>query len=190
MVRRHTGDPIDRSVLDRIVDAGLRSPSAGNARGQRLVVVTRRTTIERIAIEAGEPSYLERGFDPWLSTAGALVVVCVDPTAYAERYGRADKSRSKAIDPETGTWIVPYWWVDAGASLMSILLAAVDEGLSAGFLGAHSIPAIAEIVAAPDHVEVVGVVTIGPAARDRRSSSLDGDDSTSRVFRNRWGQDD
>ena len=32
---------------------------------------------------------------------------------------------------------MPYWWVDAGASMMLLLLAAVDEGLAAGFLGSH-----------------------------------------------------
>ena len=40
MVRSYTDEPLDPEALARIVDAGVRSPSAGFSQGQRFVVVT------------------------------------------------------------------------------------------------------------------------------------------------------
>ena len=36
----------------------------------------------------------------------------------------------KLSDGEEIDWPVPYWFVDAGAALMLVLLAAIDEGLA------------------------------------------------------------
>ena len=69
-------------------------------------------------------------------------------------------------------WTVPYWWVDGGAAMMLGLLAAVDEGLAAGFLGVHSVAGLAELLELPDGVSPVGVMTVGHPAPDRPSGSL------------------
>jgi len=185
MVRNHLPDPIEDVVLDRIANAGLTAPSAGNSQGQSVVVVTDATLRTRIAELAGEPGYVERGFDPWLSTAPAHIIICVSASRYHERYGRPDKAN--ATTPRTG-WDVPYWWVDAGASLMAILLAAVDEGLSAGFLGAHAIPGLAHAIGLPDDEKPIGVTTVGRPAPDRHTHSMDlGRDRSARLHWQSWG---
>lgn len=183
MVRHHLPDPVEDTVLDRIVAAGRRAPSAGNTRGQRFVIVTSAATRAAIADLAGEPGYVGAGFDPWLSTAPAHIVLCTDPDAYRSRY-REDDKRTDA-----DRWPVPYWWVDAGASLMAVLLAAVDEGLTAGFLGAHAVPGLGELLGMPPTVEPVGVVTVGRAAPARRPGSLDRPPPPwdEVVHRDRWG---
>ena len=56
--------------------------------------------------------------------------------------------------------------------MMAVLLAAVDEGLSAGLLGVHSIPSLKELLGIPSHFEPIGVITVGHPAPDRRSASL------------------
>jgi nitroreductase len=55
---------------------------------------------------------------------------------------------------------------------MAILLAAVDEGLAAGFLGVHSVPDLADLLGMPEDQTPIGVVTIGHPLPDRRSGSL------------------
>ena len=62
---------------------------------------------------------------------------------------------------------------ERGAALVLILQAAVNEGLAAGFLGAHAIPGLHDLLGIPAEVEVVGVVTVGHPLPDRQSSSLD-----------------
>jgi nitroreductase len=169
MVRNYRDDPVSDASIDRIVDAGLRAPSAGYTQGQSFVVVTDPDRRRRIAELAGEPGYVEAGFDPWISRAPVHVVVCVSEQAYHRRYQEADKVDA---DGEEIDWPIPYWWVDAGASLMAILLAAVDEGLAAGFLGTHAIRDLAIFLDLPDEVTPIGIVTIGHPLRDRRSGSL------------------
>jgi nitroreductase len=169
MVRNYTSEPVDPDAVDRILDAARRAPSAGHSQGQAFVVVTDPGRRRRIAELAGEQQYVARGFDPWISRAPVHVAICVSEELYRRRYREPDKSPD-GTDME---WPVPYWWVDAGAAMMLVLLAAVDEGLGAGFLGSHAIPDLEALLDLPDHMSVVGIVTLGHAAPDRRSSSLD-----------------
>lgn len=170
MVRNYTEEPVDRHTLARIAAAALRAPSAGFSQGLAVVVVTDRETRRRIAEAAGEPEYLETGFDPWISRAPAHLVLCISEEAYHRRYRMPDK-----LDPDGDEieWPVPYWWVDAGAALMAVLLATVDEGLAAGFLGTHSLEDLRGRLGIPAEYTPIGVVTVGHPAPDRRSSSLD-----------------
>lgn len=184
MVRNYLDIPVDPAVVDRIVDAATRAPSAGFTQGQSFVVVTDAARRRRIAELAGEAAYVARGFEPWISRAPVHVAVCVSEHAYHARYAETDKAGGRQ-GAELG-WPVPYWWVDAGASLMAILLAAVDEGLGAGFLGAHACPGLAEFLGLPDDVMPIGLVTIGHPAPDRRSSSLDRGRQADSVHRERW----
>ncbi len=169
MVRNYTDEPVDEATLLRIVEAGRRAPSAGFTQGQSFVLVTDAELRTSIAGLAGEDEYAAKGYDRWVSRAPAHVVVCVSEAAYHARYREADK-----LDPDGSEieWPVPFWWVDAGASMMAILLAAVVEGLAAGFLGVHSIEGLKSLLEIPAEVSPIGIVTIGHPAPDRRSASL------------------
>lgn len=157
MVRAHTGDPVPPEVLERIVTAALGAPSAGRSQGVALITVTQRTQIAAVAAECGEATWVASGRSPWISSSGALLVVCLEPEVYRARYMAPDK------DPAV-LQAVPWWWVDGGASLMAILLAAVDAGLGAGFLGGHRTAGLHRLLGIPDEVLVLGVVTLGPEA--------------------------
>jgi len=186
MVRNYTDDPIDSGALERIATAALRAPSAGNSQAIGVVVVTDADVRRQIAEIADEATYVSAGFDPWVSRAPAHVVISVSERVYRDRYSEPDKLSDDGSPIE---WPVPYWWVDAGASMMAVLLAAVDEGLAAGFLGVHSVPDLAGLLAIPEHFHPIGIVTIGHPAPDRRSGSLDRPKKTARdiVFTDRWG---
>lgn len=170
MVRNYTGDPVSPEVLERIATAATRAPSAGFSQGQAVIIVTDEQQRLGVAEAAGEPEYVAMGFDPWVSRAAAHLVLCVSEDAYHRRYQMDDKVDESGSEIE---WPVPFWWVDAGASLMAVLLAAVDEGLAAGFLGVQAFTDLKALLDIPDEYAVVGVVTVGHPARDRRSSSLD-----------------
>jgi nitroreductase len=169
MVRNYLPDSIPPEALERVLDRARRAPSAGFSQGQSFVVVTDADRRKAIAALAHEDEYVSAGFDPWLSRAPVHVVVCTSETVYRSRYSEPDKaSTDNAQD-----WPVPYWHIDAGASLMLLLLAAVDEGLAAGFAGSHNLAGIKALLGIPDEVTPIGLVTLGYAAPDRRSGSLD-----------------
>jgi nitroreductase len=185
MVRNYAPDPLPPDALDKVVDAGLRAPSAGYSQGIGFVIVTDAGTRNSIAELADEAEYVAAGFDPWISTAPAHVVITVSESIYRERYREPDKlgPNGKEID-----WAVPYWWVDAGAALMAVLLAAVNEGLVAGFLGVHSMRDLAFLLEIPERHSPIGVVTVGYPMPDRRSGSLSRGKRprASVVHRERW----
>lgn len=170
MVRNYQDRSVDPAALDRIAGAALRAPSAGNSQAIGVVIVTDAGTRKAIAEIGDEGAYVSQGFDPWISRAPAHIVLSVSEKIYRDRYAEPDKL---GPDGEEIGWPVPYWWIDAGASLMAVLLAAVDEGLAAGFLGVHSVPSLAELLDIPEHRHPIGVVTVGHPAPDRKSGSLD-----------------
>ncbi len=166
MVRAYRPEPVDPAVIDRMLDIARRGPSAGFSQGESFVVVTDPEVRSEIARACGEPAYVARGFTLWISTAPVHVVPCTRRADYEDRYAEPDKAGSSVE-----SWPVPFWWVDAGAALMLLLLAAVDEGLAAGFLRADPGRLRAALSIPPD-VAPLGVVTIGHPAPDRRSGSL------------------
>jgi nitroreductase len=169
MVRNFTQEPVDPAAIQRILDAARHAPSAGFTQGQSFVVVTGAPTRRAIAELCGEESYVERGFHPFISGAPVLLIPCTSEAAYHRRYHESDKLQS---DGNEITWPVPYWHMDIGCAVMLALLAVVDEGLAAGFAGAHDLEALRALLDIPDEVTPVGVIPIGHPAPDLPSPSL------------------
>jgi nitroreductase len=170
MVRNYDPDrPVSREALERIAAAAQRAPSAGFSQGQRLVVVTDPDRRGRIADLCDEAEYVQAGFDPWISRAPALFIPCVSEEIYHARYREPDKIRPDGTEIE---WPIPYWYVDIGSTVMLILLAAINEGLAAGFLGTHRVGDLSAELGLPPDQQPVGVITVGHPLPDRRSRSL------------------
>lgn len=167
MIRRYRPDPVADDVLERIVMTARRAPSAGFSQGQAFVVVTAADRRARIAELCDEPAWLARGADPWLSVAPAHVVPCVRPADYEARYAAPDKAGSRG--PQR--WDVPFWWVDGGAALMLLLLAAVDEGLGAGLLDIADPEGLRALLDIPGDVVPLGLVTVGHPQHGQPPSS-------------------
>jgi len=172
MVRNYTNEAVDPDALDRILTTARKTPSAGFSQGQSMVVVTDPDTRRAIARVCDEDHYVATGLDPWISRAPVHIVVCTRAESYLERYREPDKGGPDSPLGTAAGWPVPFWWVDAGATMMLLLLGAVDEGLAGGFLGSHRLPELKALLAIPDDVNPIGIVTIGHPAPDRRSGSL------------------
>ncbi len=172
MVRHFTSEPVAPEAIARMLDLARRAPSAGFTQGQSFVVVTQPETRREIARICGEEEYTSDGFHPFISETPVLVIPCVSEAAYHRRYQEADKLDAEGAETE---WPVPYWFMDIGCSVMALLLAAVDEGLAAGFAGAPTsarMQELRELLGIPDEVTPVGVIPIGHRAEDVSSPSL------------------
>jgi FMN reductase [NAD(P)H] len=171
MVRAYEPEPIPHETLERIMSTIRRAPSAGFSQGQRLIVVTDSGTRRRIADLAGESYYVEQGFEPWISGAAALIVVCTREEDYHDRYRQPDKLDAEGTETE---WPVPYWYVDAGKAAMLLLLAAADEGFGAGVFGVptDSADELRETLSLPEDIAIVEIVTLGKPGRDDVSDRL------------------
>ena len=169
MTRNFTGEPVPPEVLAKILDLARRGPSAGNTQGQNLIVITREDLRLAVAKIAGEEGYVSMGFDPFLTRAPVLVVACTSEAAYHRRYQEPDKVTADGTEID---WSVPFWHMDIGCAVMILLLAAVNEGLAAGFVGIVNQQAFRELLQIPDEVMPVGVIPIGYPAADMPSPSL------------------
>jgi nitroreductase len=169
MVRHFTPEPVPRETVERMLDLARHAPSAGFTQGQSFVVVTDPEMKRRIAEACAEQYYVQAGWDPWISEAPVLVVPCTSEEAYHRRYREPDKIQAGGTEIE---WPVPYWFMDIGCAVQILLMAAVDEGLSAGYAGSRDLDALRALLGIPAEVTPVGVIPIGHGAPDKPSPSL------------------
>lgn len=169
MVRNFEDRPVDDEMVARILDLARRNPSAGFTQGQDFIVVRDPELKQAIAALANEESYVESGFDPFVSGAPVLVVPCTNEQAYHRRYQEPDKVDEEGEEID---WPVPYWFMDVGCAVMILLLAVVDEGLAAAFVGIPDLGALKALLNVPEEVTPMGAIAIGHPAPDKRSPSL------------------
>jgi nitroreductase len=159
-VRTYADRPVPRDVLVRITDAAVVwAPSAGFSQGLRLVIVTDAETRREIAVAAAEEELAVKGRQRWKAAAPVHVVVLTREDDYHDRYRAADKLKitgGREID-----WPAPYWYVDAGAAVMALMLAAIDEGLDTAIFGVTDYAAVQRALGLPEDLRFVAVVTMG-----------------------------
>jgi nitroreductase len=161
MHRSFRPDPVPRDAVERIAQTIRRAPSGGFSQGQSIVVVTDEAMRAEIA----------RRFDTdWVATAPVLMAISANERVYHERYNEPDKLA--ATGGVEVTWPVPYWFVDAGALMMLVLLAAIDEGLAGAFIGHPDQKRIfEELLGLPEDVVPIGLAILGRPAEDTRDTS-------------------
>ena len=167
MIRNYEREPIPREVLERIAATVRRAPSGGFSQGQRLLVVDDPALLEQLAALNDDT---REGVEPWFASAPAHIIVMTRESDYHERYQKDDKLQGG----EEIEWPVPFWHVDAGAALMLVLLAAIDEGLGAAVYGIPLDEArtIRELLAIPADFALVAGVTLGRPLPDPEWSKL------------------
>ena len=190
MIRSFEESPVEPEVLARVLGAGLRGPSAGHTQGLELVVLEDQE--DRAAFWAAETDPDWRAAHPGherTRRAPVVVLPLTGPGPYLARYAEPDKAGS-GLEQEAA-WPVPFWWVDAGAAVMAMLLAAADEGLASLFMGVfRGEEALRARCGWPAGLRPVGALLLGRPAPDRASCSLARGrrDAGSRIHAARYGR--
>jgi nitroreductase len=170
--RRFAPDPIDRDALHRALDHARFAPSAGNRQPWRVVVLTDAATRRAI-----RDLYLPH-WNAYLDETGTAALVDRVPVLReADAFARAlervpvhlviagETALMHTVDDGLGR--PP---VTGGASVypfvQNLLLALRAEDLGAAFatLLARAEPAVKELLAIPDGVQVCGLVAVGRRA--------------------------
>ncbi len=165
MVRDYEPRQLEPEVVRRVLEAGLRAPSAGFTQGWAFLVCDSPQTVGRFWAAATPPA---AGKDRWsqgMRRAPVVVVALSSKRAYLDRYARADK---RGADRGEAAWPVPYWDVDTGMAALLMLLSAVDEGLAACFFGVpgEQVDDLRGEFGVPATYRPVGAVTLGYPAAD------------------------
>jgi nitroreductase len=185
MVRSYDEErPVPPEVVERLVHAALRAPSAGFSQGWGFLVLDTPDDVARF-VEVVTP---EDEPEAWFAAnvrAPLIIVPHSNKGAYLERYAQADKGRS---DRSESWWPSPYWDIDAGFASLLVLLTAVDEGLGACFFGipVERIGPYREAFGVPDEFHPIGAISVGysdEAPRDFETHRKPVDEV---VHRGRW----
>ena len=163
MVRAFSDEPLDPAVVERVLAAGNRAPSAGFSQGYALLVLDQPEQLkpfwELMGTYHGAEEHAGPGFDP-VTQAPVVIVPLSCKEVYLDRYAREDKGWT---DRDEAHWPVPYWDIDTGFMAMLMLLAAVDEGLGALFFGITpgDIGQFRELFGVPEKYLPIGAIALG-----------------------------
>ena len=168
MCRSFLPDPMPDGLLTELLDQARRSPSAGNTQAVEFCVVDDPERYWQLTLT---PERRAEFHWPGLLAAPVLVMVLTAPQRYVQRYAEPDKSHT-GLGEGTDAWPVPYWWVDAGMAVQTLLIAAAAADLGSCFFGAfeHEEAVLAGLELPAGH-RIVGTVALGYADKDRPSSS-------------------
>ena len=143
------GRDVSADMVERILGAAIRAPSAGNCQPWHFVVVRN---------EQVKDSLAQAAYGQWfVAEAPVVIVVCADPARSAWRYG------------SRGTQL--YCLQDTAAATEHILLAVTALGLGACWVGAFDERAASKALDLPASLRPVAIVPIGyPTGRPYRTS--------------------
>jgi nitroreductase len=191
MVRSFSSEPVDPGVVDRLLTAALRSPTAGNTGGTAWVVLEGPAQTAAYFGATTDEEW-RRSYRKWsdgLQRAPVVLLAYASPEAYVGRYAEPDKENS-GLGQGAEAWPVPYWYGDAAFAVMALLLGAVDAGLGATILGSfRGEEELARRLGIPPAWRLFCAVVLGhPDGKDHRSASLDRPrpPRSARVHRGRW----
>lgn len=161
-VRRFQSTPIRPEDEERLLEAAVWAPTAGNAQPWFFERVHEPATKQRLCAAA-----LNQRF---IAEAPLVVVVCADLTRAVRAYGERGASL--------------YCLQDTAAATQNLLLAAHAMGLACCWVGAFQEAEVAKILGLDDHLRPVAIVAVGEPAEDpappgrlatQRVSRTDGD---------------
>jgi nitroreductase len=188
MVRAFTTDPVAPELVDQILDAGRRAPSAGNSQGWAFVVLEGPEQTGRFW-DVTLPADRRAGFR-WqqLLDAPVIILPLANREAYLSRYREPDKAATGPGAAEH--WPVPYWQVDTAFATMSLLLAATDAGLGALFFGVFQrSEQLLTSLGVPAGHDLIGAIAVGHPAADEAGRSAGRPRRDNVVHRGGWHSD-
>ena len=146
-IRSYEERSIEKEKLDRVLEAGRQSPSAGNKQPAKMIVVTDAEMRAKLAEAAGGQKFV-----------GEAPVVLIGCGAIPDRQMACKQ------------WVNP---IDVAISMTTISLAAMGEGLGTCWIGAFDADKVKELLGIPDDISVIELMPLGypasqPDPRDRK----------------------
>lgn len=135
--------PVPKEILDKVVYAAHRAPTAGNAPYRFVVVVSDQTLLRMIRL-------VSPGF---FGDCSVAIFICTDMDA-AKRSGR------DVLDEITR--------IDAGAAAENVILAAYSLGLAGSFIRSYSESAVSKLLRLPESCRTELLVSIGYPDRNEQ----------------------
>lgn len=137
-VRAYKDREIEEEKLNRILEAAMRAPSAGNRQAYKIVIIKDEQRKKKLAEIAADQQFI--------AEAAACLVFFADPQHSARKYGR----RGAEL----------YCIQDATIAASYAQLAATSLGLGSSWIGAFDAKALKELANAKDLIPIA-IIPIG-----------------------------
>ena len=154
-VRTFKSDDVSPEIVEKLIDAARRAPSAGNIQPWEFIIV-RESGIKRSLVDAASgQSFIEE--------APVVIVVCANENRSSQGYG----ARGKTL----------YCLQDTAAATQNILLFAYSIGLGTCWVGAFREEEAKKALKIPSGIRPVAIIPVGypakaPQPRSRREIDL------------------
>ena len=149
MCRSYLDRDAPNEVLDRILEVVDHLPSAGHTQPQEFIIIRNQKTKERLADAALGQRYV--------AEAPLVIVVVSDTRRSKQHYGK------RGLDF--------YSIVNGAFAAMLLMLACINEGLGAAFVGAFDDEAVRAVLQLPKVVRPIGIISMGYCAEKGKKLS-------------------
>ena len=145
---------IAENLIEDILNAAIRAPSAGNTQDWEFIVVRKRETKDALAKAALDQEFLKE--------ADVIIAVCSNLERITERYGERGRSL--------------YSVQDTAAAVQNILLAAWNKGIGSCWVGAFNEQMVKDALILPTDIRPLALIALGypaiePLKMGRRKAS-------------------
>jgi len=138
-IRNFKPDKVSEKNVERLIEAAVSAPSAGNIQPWELVVVRKPEIRKKLVEAAYEQSFIEE--------APVVIVVCANEDRISQRYGLRGKNL--------------YCLQDTAAATQNMLLTAYSLGLGTCWVGAFKEDEVREALKIPIGIRPVALVPVG-----------------------------
>ncbi len=138
-VRKYDSKPVDRELIEKVVDAVRWAPSSGNTQPVEVVVVTDPEKRNIMAAVSGYAKYL--------NDAPVALVVCINLSRARSRYGDLGVS-----------YFAP---LDVAVAVQNMMLAAYALGLGTCWDSVFDKRRVRELIDLPEDVEPFAIIALG-----------------------------
>ncbi len=140
-IRKYTSQPVPESIIKELLEAAMCAPSGGNAQPWHFIVINKREVLDEI------PKF--HTFARMLKGAQNAIMVCAD----------------LELEKFKGSWVM-----DCSAATENILIAAVEKGLGAVWVGIYPeeerIEKIKKLLNIPHHIIPLSIIPLGYPAEN------------------------
>ena len=138
-IRKYKDRKIDDELINKIIEAGVWAPSAGNLQSWEVIVIKDPEMKSQLAVAC----YIR----DFIAEAPVVLVICAYKQKSSDTYG------------ERGQKL--YCIQDAACAAQNMLLMIHDLGLGACWNGAFDEDSVSSLLEIPDGVRPVAIITVG-----------------------------
>lgn len=150
--RKYSDKPVEKEILDRIVEAGRMAPSACNAQPWKFIVVNEPKLVASVALASSAKLI---GMNSFVSEAPVIIVIVREKSNMSSKVGATIKRKDYSL-------------FDIGIATENMCLQAEAEGLGSCIIGWFDERIIRKLLSIPKSKRVELIITIGYSLSSQR----------------------